>query len=109
PDVLPLSYAARKDAPNDGIAYHPQGRTHSRSPDVRHRQPRVGSRSRVGIEVDRGNKFPDRKGKYIVVEGDHYRFNIWKNDRDTTGGGDRQRTESKGMVTGGNALKLKNG
>ena len=68
-----------------------------------------GLKAFEGIEVDRGNKFPSRKGKYIVVEGDHYRFNIWKNDRDTTGGGDRQRTESKGMVTNGSALKLKNG
>jgi hypothetical protein len=61
-----------------------------------------------GIEVDRANKHPDRKNKYIVVEGDHYRFNIWKDDRDSTGGGDRQRTESKGMVAGGSALKMKN-
>jgi hypothetical protein len=61
-----------------------------------------------GIEVDRANKHPDRKNKYIVVEGDHYRFNIWKDDRDSTGGGDRQRTESKGMVAKGSALKMKN-
>jgi len=61
-----------------------------------------------GIEADRGNKHPDRK--YVVVEGgDHYRFNIWADDRDTTGGGDRQRTESKGMVQNGTALKMHNG
>jgi len=69
----------------------------------------VGLNAFEGIEVDRANKHPDRKSKYIVVEGgDHYRFNIWKDDRDSTGGGDRQRTESKGMVTGGSAVKMKN-
>ena len=66
-----------------------------------------GLKAFEGIEVDRGNKFPERKGNYIVVQGDYYRFNVWKNDRDTTGGGDRQRTESKGMVQNGSALKLK--
>jgi hypothetical protein len=61
-----------------------------------------------GIEADRVGKHPDRK--YVVVEGgDHYRFNIWRDDRDTTGGGDRQRTESKGMVQGGHILKMTNG
>jgi hypothetical protein len=61
-----------------------------------------------GIEADRVNKHPDRK--YVYVEGgDHYRFNIWADDRDTTGGGDRQRTESKGMVQGGTAQKMHNG
>lgn len=60
-----------------------------------------------GIEADRGHHHPDRK--YVVVEGDHYRFNIWKDDRDTTGGGDRQRTESKGMVQSGSTLKMHNG
>jgi hypothetical protein len=66
-----------------------------------------GLKAFEGIEADRGGKHPDRK--YVVVEGDHYRFNIWKDDRDTTGGGDRQRTESKGMVQNGIALKMKNG
>jgi hypothetical protein len=67
-----------------------------------------GLKAFEGIEADRGNHHPDRK--YVVVEGgDHYRFNIWKDDRDTTGGGDRQRTESKGMVQNGTALKMKNG
>src|SRR3954451_19842715 len=64
-----------------------------------------GLKAFEGIEADRGNHHPDRK--YVVVEGDHYRFNIWKDDRDTTGGGDRQRTESKGMVSGGRAEKKK--
>lgn len=68
----------------------------------------VGLNAFEGIEVDRANKHPERKGQYIVVEGDHYRFNIWKNDRDSTGGGDRQRTESKGMVGSGGPLKMKN-
>jgi len=61
-----------------------------------------------GIEADRTNQHPDRK--YVYVEGgDHYRFNIWADDRDTTGGGDRQRTESKGMVQGGAIQKMTNG
>jgi len=63
-----------------------------------------------GLEFDRVNKFPSRHSDYIIVEGgDHYRFNIWKNDRDSTGGGDRQRTEAKGMVQNGTALKMLNG
>jgi hypothetical protein len=59
-----------------------------------------------GIEADRANLHPGRK--YIYTEGDHYRFDIYKNDRDSTGGGDRQRTESKGMVSGGTNLKMHN-
>jgi hypothetical protein len=66
-----------------------------------------GLKAFEGIEADRGNHHPDRK--YVVVEDDHYRFTIWKDDRDTTGGGDRQRTESKGMVQNGTALKMRNG
>ena len=63
-----------------------------------------------GLEFDRTDKFPGRHSDYIFVEGgDHYRFNIWKDDRDTTGGGDRQRTEAKGMVQNGTALKMLNG
>jgi hypothetical protein len=50
-----------------------------------------------GIEADRAHLHPGRK--YVYVEGDHYRFDIYKDDRDSTGGGDRQRTEAKGMVT----------
>ncbi|QLH25991.1 hypothetical protein HYQ63_39765 [Streptomyces sp. Rer75] len=68
----------------------------------------VGLKAFEGIEADRGNQHPDRD--YVVIEGgDHYRFNIWKDDRDTTGGGDRQRTESKGMVQGGTKLKMRDG
>jgi len=66
-----------------------------------------GLKAFEGIEADRGDLHPDRD--YVYVEGDHYRFNIWKDDRDTTGGGDRQRTESKGMVQGGTKLKMRNG
>jgi hypothetical protein len=65
-----------------------------------------GLKAFEGIEVDRAGLHPGRK--YIYVEGDHYRFDIYKNDRDSTGGGDRQRTESKGMVTGGTSLKMHN-
>lgn len=58
-----------------------------------------------GIEADRAGKFPGRK--YVVVENsDHYRFNIWADDRDSTGGGDRQRTEVKGMVQDGTIQKM---
>lgn len=60
-----------------------------------------------GIEVDRAHVHPGRK--YIYVEGDHYRFDIYRDDRDSTGGGDRQRTESKGMVAGGTTLKMHDG
>ncbi|MBP8533355.1 hypothetical protein [Streptomyces sp. MK37H] len=67
-----------------------------------------GLKAFEGIEADRGGAHPDRK--YVIVEGgDHYRFNIWRDDRDTTGGGDRQRTESKGMVQDGSALKMRDG
>jgi hypothetical protein len=63
-----------------------------------------GLKAFEGIEADRANKHPGRK--YIYVEDDHYRFDIYKDDRDSTGGGDRQRTESKGMVANGTALKM---
>lgn len=66
-----------------------------------------GLKAFEGIEADRANLHPGRK--YIYVEGDHYRFDIYKDDRDSTGGGDRQRTEAKGMVAGGSALKMHNG
>jgi hypothetical protein len=59
-----------------------------------------------GVEADRANKHPGRK--YVYVEADHWRFDIYRDDRDTTGGGDRQRTEVKGMVSGGQALKMHN-
>jgi hypothetical protein len=59
-----------------------------------------------GIEADRAGRHPGRK--YIYVEGDHYRFDIYRDDRDSTGGGDRQRTESKGMVSGGTKLRMRN-
>jgi hypothetical protein len=66
-----------------------------------------GLKAFEGIEADRAGKHPGRK--YIYVEGDHYRFDIYKDDRDSTGGGDRQRTESKGMVQGGKVLKMHDG
>ncbi|MER7792040.1 hypothetical protein [Streptomyces sp. NPDC097640] len=68
----------------------------------------AGLKAFEGIEADRGGAHPDRE--YVTVEGgDHYRFNIWKDDRDTTGDGDRQRTESKGMVQDGSKLKMRDG
>jgi hypothetical protein len=66
-----------------------------------------GLKAFEGIEADRAGLHPGRK--YVYVEGDHYRFDIYKDDRDSTGGGDRQRTESKGMVAGGSTLKMHDG
>jgi hypothetical protein len=67
-----------------------------------------GLKAFEGVEADRGHLHPARK--YVYAEGgDHYRFNIWRDDRDTTGGGDRQRTEVKGMVQNGTALKMHDG
>jgi hypothetical protein len=68
-----------------------------------------GLRAFEGIEADRAHRHPDRKGKYVVVEQDHWRFNIWRDDRDTTGGGDRQRTEVRGMVSNGRPVKMLDG
>jgi hypothetical protein len=68
---------------------------------------RDGVKAFEGVEADRGNRHPGRK--YVYVEGDHWRFDIFRDDRDTTGGGDRQRTEVKGMVTGGKPIKMTNG
>jgi hypothetical protein len=59
-----------------------------------------------GVEADRANKHPGRK--YVYTEGDHWRFDIYKNDLDSTGNNDRQRTEVKGMVAGGRILKMHN-
>lgn len=66
-----------------------------------------GMKAFEGVEADRGHHHPDRR--YAYPEGDHYRFAIWADDRDTTGGGDRQRTEVKGMVQNGTALKMRDG
>lgn len=66
---------------------------------------RDGLKAFEGIEADRAGLHPERK--YVYVEGDHYRFDIYRDDRDSTGGGDRQRTESKGMVAGGSKLKMR--
>ena len=69
-----------------------------------------GLKAYEGLEYDRANLVPSRHSDYIVVEdGDHYRFNIWRDDRDSTGDGDRQRTEAKGMVQNGTALKMVDG
>jgi len=65
-----------------------------------------GLRAFEGVEADRIGRHRDRR--YVVVEGDRWRFNIWQDDRDSTGGGDRQRTEVKGMVSGGKPLKMRN-
>ena len=66
-----------------------------------------GLKAFEGIEADRAGLHPGRK--YVYVENDYYRFDIYKDDRDTTGGGDRQRTESKGMVVGGTHLDMHDG
>jgi hypothetical protein len=65
-----------------------------------------GLKAFEGIEADRAGLHPGRK--YVYIEGDHYRFDIFKDDRDSTGGGDRQRTESKGMVAAGKTLAMHN-
>ena len=95
PAALPAAHPA---APHAGsLLWHPNPATD-------------GLHAFEGLEFDRANLFPKRHNDYIIVEGnDHYRFNIWKADRDSTGGGDRQRTESKGMVQNGTALKMTNG
>ncbi|MEU3343077.1 hypothetical protein [Streptomyces sp. NPDC006668] len=68
----------------------------------------VGLHGFEGIEADREGRFPDRQ--YVAVEnGEHYRFNIRADDRDSTGGGDRQRTEAKGMVQDGTIQRMHNG
>jgi len=89
----PWASAASKTG---GVLWHP---------DVH----RDSLRAFQGIEADRGHKHPERKGRYVVVEQDHWRFNIWRNDRDTTGGGDRQRTEMHGMQAGGHAVNMRDG
>jgi hypothetical protein len=68
---------------------------------------RDGVNAFEGVEADRANKHPGRK--YVYTEGDHWRFDIYRNDLDSTGNHDRQRTEVKGMVAGGRPLKMTNG
>jgi hypothetical protein len=68
-----------------------------------------GLRAFEGIEVNRANVKGHADSSYIVVEDDHYRFNIFKTDRDSTGGGDRQRTEAKGTVADGKMLQMRGG
>ncbi|MBO1330734.1 hypothetical protein [Streptomyces sp. VRA16 Mangrove soil] len=61
-----------------------------------------------GLEADRVGAHPERT--YALVENsDHYRLNIWADDLDSTGGGDRQRTEVKGMVQDGTAIEMHDG
>lgn len=58
-----------------------------------------------GIEDDRANSHPGVK--HIYAQGDAYRFDMHKRDRDTAT--DRQRHEVRGMRTNGQALSMDNG
>ena len=60
-----------------------------------------------GLEEDRANSHPGVD--HIFSKGDEVWFVMHARDRDSTGGGDRQRQESKGMRQNGTALKPKNG
>jgi len=94
----PWSHAAAKPAQPQpgGLLWHPT-------------PGKDGLKAFAGIEADRGHLHPDRAGTYVVVEQDHWRFNISTDDRDPTGGGnDRQRTEVKGMVEAGKEVKMHN-
>jgi hypothetical protein len=72
------------------------------TPDI----ARDGVRIFEGLEEDRGNVHPV---SHIYKQGDAIRFDIHPQDRDSTGGGDRQRSESKGMRQGGALLDMENG
>jgi len=56
-----------------------------------------------GLEEDRGNSHPGFD--HIVSRDGEIWFYMHRRDRDTTGGGDRQRQESKGMRAGSTLLK----
>jgi len=60
-----------------------------------------------GLEEDRANSHPGFD--HIVARGGEVVFIMHRRDRDTTGGGDRQRHEVKGMRAGGAALRPRNG
>jgi hypothetical protein len=58
-----------------------------------------------GVEDDRANSHPGVK--HIYAQGDTYRFDMHKRDRDTST--DRQRNEVRGMRTDGRTLDMDNG
>lgn len=60
-----------------------------------------------GLEEDRANSHPGVD--HIFARNDEIVFLMHRRDRDSTGGGDRQRNEVKGMRAGSTALKPKNG
>jgi hypothetical protein len=73
------------------------------SPDI----AKDGTNIFEGLEDDRAGS---HKGvKHIYKQGDAIRFDIHPVDRDSTGGGDRQRNEAKGMSQGGRSLPMMNG
>jgi hypothetical protein len=73
------------------------------SPDI----PRDGTNIFEGLEDDRAGS---HKGvKHIYKQGDAIRFDIHPRDTDSTGGGDRQRNEARGMRQGGKPVKMYNG
>src|SRR2546430_16668107 len=53
-----------------------------------------GIKAFEGVEADRANRHPGRK--YVYVEGDHWRFGIYKDDPASTRGGDPPRTNGQG-------------
>jgi hypothetical protein len=73
------------------------------TPDI----ARQGTDIFEGLEEDRANSHPGVD--HIFSQGDEIWFMMHARDRDSTGGGDRQRQESKGMRQNGTALKPKNG
>jgi Polysaccharide lyase len=64
---------------------------------------RQGLRAFEHVEDDRANSDP-AGDPHIFVEGDHYRFNMNMNVRDTSP--DRQRNEVRGMVTDGHTVNM---
>ncbi|HEU4423136.1 MAG TPA: hypothetical protein VFR67_11440, partial [Pilimelia sp.] len=66
-----------------------------------------GVRIFEGLEEDRANSHPGFD--HIVSQGEDIWFYMHRRDRDTTGGGDRQRHETKGMRAGGTTLRPRDG
>jgi hypothetical protein len=59
-----------------------------------------------GFEQDRANANPNGSARYVKGSGTDFRILVHKADRD---GSDRQRSEIKGMKSGGSSLTLKKG
>jgi hypothetical protein len=92
------SASAVNAPPPPAVLPPPPGWTLMWAPDPR----RDGLAAFEGIEDDRANSDPGVK--HIYVQGNDYRFDMAKNERDTMT--DRQRNEVKGMHAGGQDLSL---